>query len=340
MRAHRGGEALPSGTMSAARADVTRRVGTLGVLTGVLFLAGAGAAARPAAAAPALAAPSESISSYDTRVEVRADGSMRITETIAYDFGDNDKHGILREIPARFRYDDSHDRVYPIDEVSVTVDGHNVQNKRSSSNGYEIFKVGDPNHTINGTHTYVIGYTVRGGLNHFSDHEELYWNVVGNEWQVPITTATASITGPASVQREACFSGPQGSQLACEAASMDGATATFKQSQIGDGSGLTAVVAFPTGSVQNTAPVLVDRHDLTTAFKVTPATVGGAVGLGLVGVLGALVVGWFVGRDRRYVGQLPGLTPGYGESTVERRKSLFGAPPVSVEFVPPDNVKP
>src|SRR2546423_11664915 len=108
--------------MSAAQADVTRRLGTLGVLTGVLFLAGAGAAARPAHAAPVpapghapvLAAPSESISNYDTRVEVRADGSMRITETIAYDFGDNDKHGVLREIPARFRYDDSHDRVYPI----------------------------------------------------------------------------------------------------------------------------------------------------------------------------------------------------------------------------------
>src|SRR5206468_6295049 len=62
--------------------------------------------------------------------------------------------------------------------------------------------------------------------------------------------------------------------------------------------------------------------------------------LGMVGVGGALFVAWLVGRDRRYVGQLPGLVPGTGESTVQERKPLFGKPPVSVEFVPPYDVRP
>jgi hypothetical protein len=310
---------------------ILRGTGVVALLASAALLAGAPAA---------LATSWESISIYDTRVEVQASGQMRITETIAYDFGSYARHGIIRKIPARFRYDDRHDRVYPIDGVTVTMDGAPVTFKRSSDSGYEIVKIGDPNHTITGAHTYVIGYAVRGGLNGFPDHDELYWNVVGDEWEVPIGTATATVTGPAAIERTACYAGPNGSRLSCESASADGTTATFRQPNLGYRSGLTAVVAFPKGSVGSTAPILVDRHDLTSAFQVTPVTVGGGVGLGLVGVAGALAVGWLIGRDRRYVGPLPGLVPEPGEPEIEQRKPLTGKPPVSVEFTPPYDVRP
>ncbi len=310
---------------------ILRGTGVVALLASAAVLAGAQAA---------LAASGESIRTYDTRVEVQASGQMRITETIAYDFGGNERHGIIRKIPARFRYDDHHDRVYPIDGVTVTVDGTPVTFKRSSDSGYQILKIGDAKRKITGTHTYVIGYTVQGGLNGFPDHDELYWNVVGNEWEVPIATATATVTGPAAIERTACYAGPNGSRLSCESATADGTTATFRQPNLGYRSGLTAVVAFPKGSVGSTRPILVDRHDLTSAFQITPVTVGGGVGLGLVGVAGALAVGWLVGRDRRYIGPLPGLVPEPGEPEIERRKPLTGKPPVSVEFTPPYDVRP
>ena len=60
----------------------------------------------------------------------------------------------------------------------------------------------------------------------------------------------------------------------------------------------------------------------------------------LLGIGAVLFALWRVGRDRYYLGQLPGLAPGPGEAAVQRRKPLFGAPPVSVEFVPPDRIKP
>jgi hypothetical protein len=292
------------------------------------------------AAQPATAGPSESISSYDTRIEVRADGQLRITETIGYDFGGNSRHGIFRKIPAKFRYDDSHDRIYPIDQVTVTMDNSPVPVDRSSAGGYQELKIGDPNRTITGPHTYVIGYTVRGALNHFADHEELYWNAIGDEWTVPIAKATAEVSGPASIQRVACFAGPTGSQLSCADKASSGSTASFGQDNLGNGSGLSTVVAFPVGSVANTAPILTDRHDLANAFRVTPLTVGGGVLLALLGVAGALAIGWRVGRDRRYVGTLPGLVPEPGELAIEERKPLIGAPPVSVEFVPPEKIRP
>src|SRR5262245_56967241 len=69
-------------------------------------------------AAPAVAQPGESIAAYDTRIVVAADGRIQVTETIRYDFGLAAKHGIFRRIPATFRYDDTHNRVYPVEAVS------------------------------------------------------------------------------------------------------------------------------------------------------------------------------------------------------------------------------
>jgi hypothetical protein len=233
---------------------------------------------------PAYAGPAESITRYDTQLRIRPDGQLRITETIGYDFGSSSRHGIFRRIPDRFRYDNTHDRVYPVTGLTVTRDGNPEPVRTSSDGGYLVLTIGDKNRTISGQHTYVIGYTVRGALNHFPDHEELFWNVVGTEWPVPIATATATVTGPAQVQEVQCFAGPNGSRLGCATKAGDGAIATFRQSDLGSREGLTAVVAFPAGSVRNTAPVLVDRHDLGTAFTATPGTVGGMVGLGLLGV--------------------------------------------------------
>ena len=85
--------------------NATRRVRAAAAALGVV----AGAALLGAApATPAWAAPGESISGYDTRMAVGADGTTRITETIAYDFGGASRHGIFRVIPVRFRYDDRH----------------------------------------------------------------------------------------------------------------------------------------------------------------------------------------------------------------------------------------
>src|SRR6266508_2485727 len=279
--------------------------GVVGVLATALILAGV--------ATPAAAAPGESIASYDTRIQVSADGRMRIIETIVYDFGANSRHGLIRRIPATFRY---------------------------AGGGYQVLKIGDPGRTVNGKHTYAIGYTVRGGLNSFADHEELYWNVIGGEWDVPIEAGRAEITGPAPVQRVACFAGPVGSRASCAEAVAEGATATVREPRLGEGRALTAVVAFPAGSIANPGPILVDRHDFASAFRATPFTVGGALGLGLLGVAAALAIAWRAGRDRRYVGMLPGLIPDVGQRAVEERKPLIGAPPVSVEFGTPYGLRP
>ncbi len=51
-------------------------------------------------------ATSESIQSYNVDIEIRRDGNVHVREEIAYDFGSNERHGITRDIPVRFEYDE------------------------------------------------------------------------------------------------------------------------------------------------------------------------------------------------------------------------------------------
>ena len=320
-------------TRTAPSDRFVRRLGTTAAFVAALLLTGV------VVAGGVLAASSESISRYETKIEVRDDGTMRVTETIGYDFGTHQRHGITRNVPARSHYDNRRDRIEPISDVTVTVDGSPEDVTRSSGGGYEKFRIGNPGRTITGAHVYTIRYTVRGALNSFADHEELYWNAVGAEWSVPIAAASATITGPSRITQVQCFTGPSGSHSTCAAASTDGSTATFRQASLAAGSGLTTVVAFPKGSVRGTEPILVERRDLAAAFTVSRATVSAGIGIGIVAIACALGAAWLVGRDRRYRDPLAGRTPEPGEPA-EKRTAITGGEPTGPEFAPPDGLRP
>ena len=97
-------------------------------------------------------------------VTVNADTSIRIVETITYDFESEYRHGIFRDIPV---YDETltgQRRQYEVAVADVTMDGAPVPWVTSESGPFLNVKVGDPNATITGPHTYVITYTVTDGL--------------------------------------------------------------------------------------------------------------------------------------------------------------------------------
>jgi uncharacterized membrane protein YgcG len=253
-------------------------------------------------AAPARAGAqddAERISSYDARIVIQHDGSILVTEQIIYNFGTDQRHGIIRVIPVRLRYDGRYDRIYPIDVRTVGADtpdhGYSVDNSGSSIS----IKIGNPDLTVSGVHAYVITYVVRGSLNAFADHDELYWNVVGNQWDVPIDRATVRVSAPEAVSRAACFAGPAGSAGACQHAAVTGGEASFSQSGLGPHQGLTVVVAIPKGAVTSAGPILRARWSLQRAFALTPVSAGTSGGLlVLLLIAGAVVLA--KGRDRQF----------------------------------------
>jgi hypothetical protein len=296
---------------------------------------------------PAAAQTGERIVSYDVDIAIQSDGKMLVVEKIDYDFSTTEHHGIFREIRNRFAWDRKSDRVYPVHVIDVvgspgTPDGYKIEHEGAL---YRI-KIGDAKKTITGEHLYTITYRVDGALNGFADHDELYWNAIGNEWPVPVEQAFVHVSAPGDFSQVGCFFGEYGSNLPCSAADSNGANAEFRQETqeplpwaLGPYQGMTVVLALPKGVVPEPKPILQERWAIQRAFSLTPVT------LSITGVLLLLVVGglvwlmWRSGRDRRAVGSAVDVA--YGTSTGgEQAVPLLERGIFPVEYAPPDGLRP
>ncbi|HYD08502.1 MAG TPA: DUF2207 domain-containing protein [Acidimicrobiales bacterium] len=283
----------------------------------------------------------EQVTSIDAVLTVDDDGSLLIEETIAYDFGANARRGIFRDVPTRQTYDDRHDRRYPMTVLEVSSETAPDQHEVITEGPTTRVRIGDPDRTITGQHTYRLVYRIEGALNAFDDHDELYWNIVGGRWDVPIARVTARVSLPDTVTQVACFAGPTGSTLPCETATSADDTATFSHAALSPGDSTTVVVGLPKGAVPEPAPILDERFSIDRAFARTTGTVTNAFALlGLV-VAGLGVLAWRVGRDRRAAsGAVDAAFAPTNGPLLEERVPLFGGRDVPVMFEPPDGLRP
>ncbi|HEX9123263.1 MAG TPA: DUF2207 domain-containing protein [Actinomycetota bacterium] len=309
---------------------------------GPTLCAGIAAVAMVLGAGPASGQADERIPRYDVRIQIQRDDSITIRETIAYDFGSQQRHGIYRDVPTRLRYDDTYDRIYPLTVLSVTGSpGTPVQyTTESIEGGITRIKVGDPDRTIQGRHTYELTYRIGAALNGFPDHDELYWNAIGDDWPVPIDRATVRVSGPGAVERVACFSGPTGSNLPCGSAKLRDGIATFAQQDLPAHQALAVVAGMPKGVVASPAPVLEERWSVDRAFSATPPIAGAFFGLLVLVLAGFGTLVWRTGRDRRFVGSQVDVVMGAPPGTPDRAVPLFEGGTAPVEFAPPEDLRP
>ncbi|OMQ09593.1 hypothetical protein A7K94_0222040, partial [Modestobacter sp. VKM Ac-2676] len=163
--------------------------------------------------------PAETIRSYDVAVEAAADGSLQVAETIDYDFGDEERHGIQRLIPERLPHEQTRDRLHPVSDVTVgSPTGAPVDTELTSEDGVLTVRVGDEDSEVSGRHTYVISYRVEGVADPGPDR--LRWGAVGTAWDVPIDDVEVRVTGPSGIPPVdgACVVGEADSRTPCAAA--------------------------------------------------------------------------------------------------------------------------
>lgn len=200
-------------------------------------------------AVPLGIAQAEEISVFNANITVYPDGTFRVVEDITYDFGNVDRHGIFRTLPLTHPQTSDTwytDRVLAISDVSVTQDAALVPVQLTESGRELEVRIGDPERTITGTHHYQISYTVGGGLTYYNDESvDLYWNVTGAEWEVPIVSSTVRVYTPGSEPPAAasCYVGPAGSNTPCTSASSTASSTTFQAGQLASGEGFTIAVA-------------------------------------------------------------------------------------------------
>jgi Predicted membrane protein (DUF2207) len=312
--------------------------------------AGAVSVATPRPVATAQAAPGERIVSFTADYDLASDGSVGVTETIDWQFGSGEHHGIKRNITVRQGVSSPPDkfRLYEMSDVEASSPtGANADVYVSEVGADDVIRLGSPDAPFEGAQrqTYVIKYRLAHVANGFPDHAELYWNVTGGGFDIPLDSVEATVHGPAAVTDALCFRGADRSADPCQASA--GQTATFSATGLGPHEQMTVVASFPASAVTDTTPDLRDGTGFSgdTGSSMSPSMAKALSILGYGGglvfpVLAAALMGtlfWKRGRDEQYAGLTPGLTPVAGASA-EVTHGQKGA--VAVQFAPPEGVRP
>lgn len=134
------------------------------------------------------------LNSYDINIVVNKNNTLNVTEKIGAYFN-VEKHGIFRKIPLRnnvTRLDGtkSKNRV-KIKDIKVN-DNYSL----STEDGYKVIKIGDSNKTLTGRKNYKISYLYNLGRDSGKKYDELYFNLIGSEWDTSISNITFTIKMP------------------------------------------------------------------------------------------------------------------------------------------------
>ncbi len=190
------------------------------------------------------------IARFDTQISVGQDGVIDVTERLRVAFVGS-YHGIHRNIP--IEYPGPHGSTYTLFlDVTGVTDGGGFPLKYDSTiqNGYRHLTIYIPG-AVNAYRTVEIHYTVTNAVRRFDDHDELYWNVTGNDWAVPIDSASTHIVFPTNASgklRAQAFTGQYGSQAQDATVQVAGNSVSVETTgPLSEREGLTADVYIPKG---------------------------------------------------------------------------------------------
>ena len=192
------------------------------------------------------------IESFNAQINVSANGRIDVTETIGAHFIGGPWHGLYREIPVEYETSQHLNYTLFLDVKQITNgDGQKLKYDTSRERHYLKLKIYVPD-ADNSRQNIVVEYTVADGLKFFDDHDELYWNVTGDEWDVPINSASATVTLPVGTTniRAKAFTGAYQSRGTDAESQVTGNGAEFHTtSPLAFHEGLTVAVAFDKGFV-------------------------------------------------------------------------------------------
>lgn len=188
-------------------------------------------------------------------ITVEPGSGLRVEERVVVDYSEP-RHGIYRTIPVR--YTDGKGFAYSMGfRLQEVVDGSGArQTVHVSSPGrYVKLRIGDADRTVTGRVTYTIRYRMTDALGAFPEHDEIYWNVTGHEWNTRIEHASARVHLPAPLPADslevASYAGRFGTRdRAARVAYPEPGTVSFDLAgPLGPLQGLTVAVGWPKGYV-------------------------------------------------------------------------------------------
>ena len=192
------------------------------------------------------------IDSFVTSLVVNADGSLIVREDITFAFRGSHQ-GVFRRIPLRYTRDGL--------EFPLALSGIGAYDEASRPLRTEVsypdrsvvIKAWVPG-AVDTKKTVSVVYHVRRGVLTYEDHDELYWNATGTEWNAPIGNAEVYVTLPAGIGdaevRTAAYTGAFGAVGHDYAVDRVESYWRFRTTRaLSPREGVTVVVGWPPGHV-------------------------------------------------------------------------------------------
>lgn len=204
----------------------------------------------------------ETIKDFHADIQAQTDGSVLVIERITvHSDGLQIKRGISRSLPKT--------KGVKYSVLSVKRDGKKEPYSVSNcSKRFFTINIGNENYLPhNGVYKYEIKYTASNAILGFKDHDEIYWNVTGNDWNFPIERASAFVSPPAgaSILRYAGYFGEKKDRIN---SFYDPEQKIFSTPRpLKKGEGLTVSVGFEKGFVDLThEPSVTERYAVYAAM--------------------------------------------------------------------------
>ena len=200
------------------------------------------------------------IKSFDDYIKINEDASVLITENIKVDFDGESKHGIYRDIIYKYKTKYGNKYKLRIKVISVTDgNGRNRKYKVSRRGKYIHIRIGDARRYVTGVQNYVITYKVVRAIKFFDNHDELWWEVTGHNWEVPIHSASATVILPEQTDLDKvdgkCYTGIWGSNAQdCQWTLIPNGL-QFVSGYLNPREGLSIVVGIPKGILHKPSAV-------------------------------------------------------------------------------------
>ncbi len=175
---------------------------------------------------------------FDVAIQINKDASFDVAETQTINFQGN-FHFITRNILKR--------RLDKITDIKVVdEDGDKMQDATysvSENSSYYVIRVDFD--VTDRVKTFVFQYKVWGGIGYFSDYDELYWNAVSAEREVPIKSSEVKVTLPEEIAKSQLKQGVYTDAKEHSEKILDGKTFFWKSENLPANSNFTIVSGFP-----------------------------------------------------------------------------------------------
>ena len=228
----------------------------LGLLTVGLLLAGSGKMAFAARSTDNF-----TITKFDAKYSLSRDydnrSKLEATWRITANFPPNQNRGIA---PVFVKKYDNHSTNFSLQSVT----DENGTPLEYSWNDDEL-RIGNKNTYVEGEKTYIIKFTQRDVTKNYGDtgRDEFYWDVIGDEWRVPMENVQISVKLDESLAaarqgKAFCYVGSRGSTTQCDLSEIENQI-NAKIDKLGRRQGVTVAVGFKSGTFSEYQETLMEK---------------------------------------------------------------------------------